>query len=189
MGGGEMSKAGGIIKTTVILTLICAVATAALAGTNLLTKDRIAEQAEKNERSAMNEVLPAETYNGVDRDGNGSVDYYRALNNDGLAGFIFTVSESGYGGKVKVMVGIGTNGHISAVKVLDASTETPGLGQKWLEKSRWQQFSERLGKQSLTKDGGEIEAVTGATITSKAVLKAVNKAVETYEEITAEEVS
>lgn len=184
-----MSKTGEIIKTTVILTLICAVATAALAGTNLLTKDRIDEQAQKNEQAAMSEVLPAEKYDGIDRDGDGNVDYYAALNGEDGVGYVFTVSSGGYGGKVKVMVGIDTAGSINAVKVLDASNETPGLGQKWLESARWKQFSGKSGKQDLKKNGGEIETVTGATITSKAVLKAVNEAVGLYEEITAKEVS
>lgn len=187
-----MSKNSGvIIKTTAILTVICAVSALLLAVTNAITETRIAESAKKAENEAMSRVIDAENYNkqSVDYEGK-SYDYYVAEDASGnFAGYIFTISQHGYGGDVKVMTGIGTDGAIAAIEVLDASSETPGLGQKATESSFWKLFSGKSGQLTASKSAsgdGQIQAMTGATVTSKAVVGAVNMALMLYEEVTKE---
>lgn len=167
-----------IAVTTVILTLICGIAAAGLALVNELTADRIAAAEQKAEQEAMTRVVTADefsenkiTVNGVEHK------YYTAVKDGTQIGYIFTVSKHGYGGNVKVMTGIGTDGKIIAVEVLDASGETPGLGQNVTKKTFWEQFKGLSGSLAV---GGNVEAVTGATISSKAVTSCVNEALDLY---------
>lgn len=179
-----MKNVKTIIVTTVILTLICGIAAAGLALTNDLTADRIASAEHKVEQKAMVRVIAADeftegtvTVNGIENK------YYTAVKDGETAGYIFTVSKHGYGGNVKVMTGIGTDGKIIAVEVLDASGETPGLGQNVAKKTFWEQFKGLSGNLAV---GGNVEAVTGATISSKAVTSCINEALDLYKKITEE---
>lgn len=187
-----MSKNGSvIIKTTAILTVICAVSALLLAATNAITEKRIAESAKKSENEAMSRVIDAENYTkqSVEYEGK-SYDYYVAEDAQGnFVGHIFTISQHGYGGDVKVMTGIGTDGAVAAIEVLDASGETPGLGQKATESSFWKLFSGKSGQLTASKSAsgdGQIQAMTGATVTSKVVVGAVNMALILHEEVTKE---
>ncbi len=175
-----MKNLKSIIITTLILTVICAVSTAGLAFTNDLTADRIAEASAKAEQEAVKRIIPAESYekNTVTHNG-AEYDYYMA-SNDNTYGYIFTVSEQGYGGQIKTMVGIDLDGKIVAVEVLSAADETPGLGQNVAKKSFWEQFKGKSGKLSVDTD---VEAVTGATYSSKAVVNCVNYALELFEKV------
>ena len=180
------SNAGIIIKTTVILTLICAVAAAALGVTNYFTEDAIKEQEEKSAAEAMSRVIAADSYEEKTVTFEGAEYVYNVARSGGnTEGYIFTVSENGYGGAVKVMIGI-KDGKTEAVEVLDASTETPGLGQKSTDPGFRDGFKGKSGGLTAAKDPKsetEIKALTGATITSKAVTAAVNKAYEIYETV------
>lgn len=178
MGGGKMKAFKTIVVTTVILTLICGIAAAGLALVNELTSDRIATAEQKAEQEAMARVITSDefledtvTVNGVEHK------YYTAVTGGTQIGYIFTVSKHGYGGNVKVMTGIGTDGKIIAVEVLDASGETPGLGQNVTKKTFWEQFKGLSGSLAV---GGNVEAVTGATISSKAVTSCINEALDLY---------
>ena len=176
-----------VIVPTVVMLLICIVVTGALAGTNLLTKTKIKEIEKSQENESMAEVLKADTYKEVkDKDKT----YNIAKNGDKTVGYIFVTTEKGYGGEVKVMTGIKPDGKISAVKVLDATTETPGLGQNTGKEEWYKQYgglsakSEvKVVKSGASKKDNNVDAVTGATISSKAVTKAVNNAVDLYNEI------
>ena len=106
-------------------------------------------------------------------------------------GYIFTTSEKGYGGEVSVMTAIDTDGNIKAVSVLDASNETPGLGQNVTKSGFYSQYSGLSGEISVVKSGAdsennEIDAVTGATISSRAVTAAVNRALQNFSEYSSE---
>ena len=173
-----------IIVTTLILTVICGISAAGLALANELTADRIASAEAKAEKKAMSRVIAADNYvdgtvelNGVESK------YYTAEKDGSIAGYVFTVSKNGYGGAVKVMTGIAPDGKIAAVEVLDASEETPGLGQNVAKKAFWTQFKGLSGEVSV---GGNVEAVTGATFSSKAVAESVNEALILYNKITEE---
>lgn len=166
-----------IIITTVILTLICGIATAGLAFTNDLTADRIEKLAAETEQKAMKRVVSAEIYEKNTVELNGNHDYYTAVSDGETVGYIFTVSTNGYGGAVKVMTGIDTDGKVIAVEVLDASNETPGLGQNVTRKSFWEQFKAQSGTLTVKQ---EITPITGATISSRAVTESVNQALKMY---------
>ena len=92
------------------------------------------------------------------------------------------------------MTAILPDGSVNAVEILDVSNETPGLGQNATQEKFYGQFSGMSGTLSVVKSGadnsaGEINAVTGATITSRAVTKAVNEALDLSKEIKTEAVS
>lgn len=176
----------GIIIPTVVMVCICIAVTGALAGTNLITKEKIALEAEKQQTESMKEVLPASSYNEktVKMDGE-EYTYYDAAKAGKSIGKIFVTAEKGYGGDDKVMTAVNANGTIKAVKVLDVSNETPGLGQNTGNAEWYSQFSGLNGKKNVKvvkngakKESNEINAVTGATISSTAVKNAVNKALE-----------
>ena len=101
------------------------------------------------------------------------------------AGYIFKTSEKGYGGAVSVMTAVNPDGTVKSVAILDVSNETPGLGQNSAKESFDSKYSGKNSGISLLKNGAdsdknEVNAVTGATITSTAVNKAVNKALQNF---------
>ena len=167
---------------------ICLVITAALAGTNLLTESKIEAIEKKQQEESMSEVLKADRYEDYDIV---SGKEYEALDQDGtVVGYIFGNTAKGYGGDVKVMTGIKADGTVNAVKVLDATSETPGLGQNTGKADFYDRYSGLSTKKEITvvksgafKDSNSVNAVTGATISSKAVTKAVNEARERFNEI------
>ncbi len=177
-----MKNIKSVIITSVILTVICAVSAAGLAFTDSLTAERIAKSEEKAERAAMSRVLPAEGYTAATVTVNGTENrYFIAKNGEDEIGYVFTVQRNGYGGKVKVMTGIAKDGKITAVEVLNASDETPGLGQNVTKDSFSEQFK-GLGGNAVI--GSNVEAVTGATISSKAAVGCVNDALDLFKHIT-----
>lgn len=179
---------------TLILAAICLIVSLALSSANAVTVDRIAKlEAEKTEK-AMSRVLEAETYTEktVEKDGKELI-YYEACDGDTVKGFIFITSANGYGGEVKVMTAIseGIPRSIKAVEILDVSSETPGLGQNATNEEFYGQFAEKSAAMTAVKSGtakntDEINAITGATITSRAVTKAVNEALALCEQIKTE---
>ncbi len=176
-----------ILIPIVVLTLIAAVMAGLLGGTNLLTKDKIDFLAAENEKTAVSKVIKADTYNKKDISYNHtSYSYYEAVSNNLVVGYAFTVSENGYGGVVSAVVGIDKIGKITAVEILDVSGETPGLGQNAKNEAFYGQFAGKFGEVSVVKNGakeGEVNAITGATITSRAVANAVNLSFKLYDEI------
>ncbi|MBE6729249.1 MAG: RnfABCDGE type electron transport complex subunit G [Ruminococcaceae bacterium] len=178
-----------VALTTVILFLICVVVTAALAGTNYITKDRIDSLNKKQEEKAKALVLSASTYEDAEISYEGeNYNYFIAKNGEEVLGYVVTVTENGYGGEIKVMVGVDTKGTVTGVNILSADDETPGLGANITKKNFYEQFKGRkknivLQKNSADKDKNEIKAVTGATISSTAANKAVNKALSLLENV------
>lgn len=171
-----------ILVPTGILFLICVVVTAALAGTNLLTKDKIAEQQLLTAENSRRIVL------GAAEEFTQEKDYYIGTAGGKPVGYVFETESKGYGGSVKVMTGIDLEGSISGVVIL-SHAETPGLGANAEKADFTNQY-----RQPAPADGisvvkfqapkeGEIEAMTGATVTSKAVTDAVNLAIAQYEEV------
>lgn len=179
-----MKKVLNIIVTSIVLTLICGIATAGLAFTNDLTAGRIEKLAAKTEQKAMGRIIEADKFDKSTVELNGEQTYYTAVKNGETVGYIFIVSAHGYGGDVKVMTGIGPDGKVIAIEVLDASNETPGLGQNVTKEDFWEQFKGQSGQLEVKQ---EINPVTSATISSKAVTKCVNEALKLYELITKED--
>lgn len=172
-----------VLKPAAILFVICVLVSAALAGTNLLTKDRIAEaQAKKAEESRMVVLPGAESFE--ERDG-----HYAGMAGGQSVGYVFETEGKGYGGTVKVMTGISAEGEITGVIVLEHA-ETPGLGANAEKADFREQYKQPVANnvggirvvKYQTPGEGEIEAMTGATITSTAVTGAVNQAILAYQD-------
>lgn len=169
------------IFPALVLVCICLVVTLALAGTNSVTSPIIAANAQKAADEARMEVLPdGDSFTQYDgKLAEGIIDCYIA---DNKAGMAVTAGYKGFGGLVKVMVGIGADGNVTGVKVTEHA-ETPGLGTKAAEPDYLKQY-QGMGEFA----GGHInndtnvDAVTGATITSNAVYNSVCEAIEQFNE-------
>lgn len=185
-----------VIKPAAILFVICVAVSAALAGTNLLTADRIARAAAQKAEESRMVVLPeAEAFQEKEgEDGTHYIGLSKEAPEGVVVGYVFETESKGYGGTVKVMTGINTEGNITGVIVLSHS-ETPGLGanaEKETFRDQYQQPVANLtGGIQVVKfqapNEGEIQAITGATITSTAVTNAVNLAIEQYQNAYASE--
>lgn len=166
-----------IAMPAIILCLICGLLTAALAGTNALTKDVIQKQSEQAEQDALNAVMPADSFEVIKEEN--KMRAFKAVKDGEVCGYAFSVSAAGYGGDVSAIIGI-KDGKITAVEITDVSGETPGLGQNVKKPD----FTDRFKGQTSTEN---VDAITGATITSNAVKSAVETALKTYEEVAADE--
>ncbi|MDR3345367.1 MAG: RnfABCDGE type electron transport complex subunit G [Oscillospiraceae bacterium] len=177
-----------IVKPAIALTAICLVCVVALAITNSLTKPKITALSEAQRTSAMLELLPAaSSFDGaaertIETDGGTApITFFCARDAKGeLIGYVFITSAAGYGGDISVMTAADTGAKVLGVKILEIS-ETPGLGMRAQEAGFLGQFIGKLAGISVTKDGADtkqIQAITGATITSNAVTQAVNNALQ-----------
>jgi len=162
-----------IIRPTLVLLIICLIASVILAIIYKQTAPLIAQNKLRAEEQARKTVLPeAETFRPV-LDGDQIV-YYEGLNEDSaLVGYVFSCFQYGYSSDVKTMVGLTTDLMINAITVV-SQMETPGLGANCTRPGFLDQFS---GKNPadiyVDKDGGDIQSLTGATITSRAVTNAI----------------
>ena len=161
------------------LFLLAAVAGLALGVTNMVTSGAIAEQQVKAAEAARRAVLPSAEHFTQQTAPEGLKDAYAGYDASGkLVGKTGTIVTKGYGGEIEITVGVDLSGAVTGVSVGGSSfSETAGLGAR--AKEAW--FAEQyIGKSSpiaLMKDGGKIDAITSATITSRAVTTAVNNAV------------
>lgn len=184
---------GKIIKNTLILTIITVIAGLGLGLVYEITKEPIAateEQAKKEAWQAVFTDVNADEFEPLEVDESAAETAIsdlgiKAVVNEvckaGDEGYIVTVTDKeGYGGDIKVTVGIQNDGTVSGVSILSIS-ETAGLGMRATEASFQEQY---VGKNTehfyVSKDGGEgeaIDAISGATITSRAFTGAVNTAI------------
>lgn len=174
-----------IIKPVGVLLAICIIIPLALSVTNKVTAKKIAELEAANSKKNMQSLIDADNFEECE---NGEITYYAAINGGETAAYIFTESSKGYGGDVSVMTAIKPNGTVAGVAILDVSGETPGLGQNAAKKSFFSQYIGLKKGVSVLKNGAkaennEVDAVTGATITSTAVTRAVNKALDDFEKV------
>ena len=168
------------------LTLITLVAAGLLAGIYSLTKDTIAATNAAKQQAAIIAVLPqVEGLNIAEPLEVDGITIFKAHQGDTFAGAAVKVAENGFGGTFHVMVGFDNAGTITGFEVLDHQ-ETPGLGSKMQE---WFQnvrtiigLNPAQSNLTVSKDGGEVDAITAATISSRAFLAAVNKAYNAYAE-------
>ena len=180
-----------IIKPVAVLLAICIIIPLALSLTNKITKDKIAELDEKNSRETMADLIEADNFTECEF-GENEFNYYTAVKDGNIIGYIFKTAEKGYGGDVSVMTAVNTDGTVKSVAILDVSNETPGLGQNAAKESFYSQYADKksgisLGKNGAESDKNEVNAVTGATITSTAVNKAVNTALKQFESVKSNE--
>jgi len=172
-----------VINPIIVLLCICIVISAALAGANMITKDRIAELSKQQKQESMEKIFVGAEFKQRE-DSNG--EYFVAVLNGEYIGYVFTEVGKGYGGAgITVMTGINADGSIKAVSIIDAADETPGLGQNVTKERFYKQFSGMTGEVTINKtdadpNKNEIMPETGATISSKAVKDAVNACMERF---------
>ena len=168
-----------ILRLTLTLLLITAVVAGLLAFVNELTAGRIDELTRQKAEQAMREVLPAQDYTPLDAAlPQGVTEAYRA----GDDGYVVRVAPNGFGGAIDMMVGVDPNRTVTGVSIISQS-ETASLGANCTREDFRAQFVGLAGGLAVTKDGGPIDALTGATVTSRAVTKGVNLALECVKEV------
>ena len=167
----------------IVLTLITLIAAAGLAAMYRVTEEPIAAAKQAKQEQAIREVLPPfDSLADVKIINETKV--FRAFDKEKkIVGLAIETWASGFGGNIKMMVGIDVNGNIVDYSLLEHA-ETPGLGSKLTDwfKTKADIRGAEIGIRpfAVTKDGGEYDAITAATISSRAFMKAINKAVETY---------
>lgn len=189
------SKVKEIVIPAVSLFVICIVVSALLAVTNKVTAPKIEQLAIETQNRTKAEVLSdAKAFSEAKTaslDGK-EYTYYEGTDESGNSvGYVFSTSAKGYGGDIDIMVGIDSKGIIKGVSILSIS-ETAGLGMNAKNESFLNQYNEKSGELSVIKNGtpseNEISALTGATITSKAMTTAVNTAQSLYSQVGGESV-
>lgn len=170
------------------LFLITAISAMILAFTNSITEPIIIKNAEKKQVEAMKKVLSeAVSFEKADMSALALVelqcavtDIYKGINEDGLdEGYAVMVSSGGYGGEISLAVGIDSELKVTGLDVISHS-ETPGLGAKCVSDAFKNQFINKSVGIEAVKNGAkdnQIDAITSATITSKAVTNGVNTAI------------
>ena len=172
------------------LLVICLVCSGLLAGVYALTKEPIDAAAKAKNEAAIMEVLPIsavtiEEERTVDFEG-ASYAYNLAYDEQGnTVGCAINVAPVGFGGPIAIKVGFDVNGVIWNTKVL-SQAETPGLGAKCVEPSFSEQFKgfdPAAKKLAVKKDGGDVDAITASTITSRAYADGLALAVKVFQAI------
>ena len=172
------------------LLVICLVCSALLAGVYALTKEPIDAAAKAKNEAAIMEVLPetavtVEEERTVEFEG-ASYTYNLAYDEQGnTVGCAINVAPVGFGGPIAIKVGFDMNGVIWNTKVL-SQAETPGLGAKCVEPAFSEQFKgfdPAAKKLAVKKDGGDVDAITASTITSRAYTDGIALAVKVFQAI------
>jgi electron transport complex protein RnfG len=190
-----------IIRSSALLGIIALIGTALLATVNELTYERIIEQEKQRVLQQLNEVVPASLFNNdliadvieVEDEAffehPAPVTIYRArMDAQAVAVMMVVTAPDGYNGDIRILAGIDTDGTILGVRVI-SHKETPGLGDPIeIEKSGWiLGFSRKSLRNpqnedwTVRRDGGEFDQFTGATISPRAVVKAVHRALQYFE--------
>lgn len=166
-----------MVRYGFILGLICVLAAGLLAGVNSLTRVKISNQAQAEELSALEEVMP-QAIKFIPVGQAPEISYYKAFDShEQLVGFVFKASGKGYSSVIQTLAGMNLQGTISAVKVI-SQNETPGLGMRVTENKFTDQFK---NQDSLSLSG--VQAITGATISSRAVMNSVIKKAQEIKEL------
>ncbi|MFH1622333.1 MAG: RnfABCDGE type electron transport complex subunit G [Candidatus Omnitrophota bacterium] len=186
-------QSNNYLKFGLTLLVICLVASGLLTSVYSLTKDKIEAQREDEETIGLREVLPrARDFKFIDKAKNS---YYIGTDARGnIVGYVFITQKKGYSSDIITMVGIDSNGIIQAIKIL-SQNETPGLGSKIVEvkedKTKWSVPSEKSEKRTAPKPWfqeqfkgknvdslDQVETITGATISSTAVIDSIKEKAE-----------
>lgn len=177
----EFVQLGGILCA---ITLVVALA---LGAVNAVTEGPITEQNAQKIKDSLENVMPGAESEQIDVPEGTTVttetknatsvtilSAYKMTKDGADAGYCVEVGPTGFGGAVDTMVGIDGDGKVTGISVISASSETPGLGARSTEPEFQAQFAGQVGTEvAVTKDGGSIDALTGATITSRAVSEGV----------------
>ena len=164
-----------VLRLAVTLLIIAGVMAAALAGVNSITAPEIAAKKAEKTQAAIAVVLPG---GGTEVEAPATDLVSKVYK--GENGYAVEVTPSGFDNTITMMVGIDNEGKVTGISVI-SHTETAGLGAVAAENtSRGEEFRGQFaglsGTVSVTKDGGQVEAISGATITSRAICKGVEAA-------------
>ena len=190
----QKTNAAAMLKLGVILALYAAAACVGLAFVYAGTEKVIAERQQADMKAALQELFPAaDDFSAIKdiRNSDPSViieegGAFAALRNGQTVGAALTVSRAAYGGAMRLMVGVGTDGKISGIKILDHS-ETPGLGANaasatyYIDRAKGIHFYDQFAGKSVNDPfvpKQDVTAITAATITSRAVAASVKAAGE-----------
>jgi len=184
-----MAKSESTLKNMIMsLTLIALGSSAGLGFVYELTKEPIALSVLNKKLNAIREVVPEFTNNPNDEmlrlpTGEGdSLDIYPAKNNGEVVGYaVNSYTSKGFSGNISLMAGFKPDGTIIGISVLNHK-ETPGLGTKMTEPEFKEQFTGKNPAEfmlKVKKDGGQVDAITAATISSRAFCDAIQRAYNT----------
>ena len=164
-----------IVRLALILFLVSAIVSGVLGFVNMLTKDRIKEQEEAARAAAYNAVLASDTYTDVtyDKEAFPTVD---ALVQAGDSGWVVELTFSGAQSSITAAFGVAPDYSITGASVI-SHAETSGLGAKITESEFLDSFVGQTEGMAVTKDGGTVDSITAATISSRAMANAANTAI------------
>ena len=167
-----------VLRLALTLLAITSVVAVALAGVNMITAPAIAELNAKNTQAAIETVLPGGGEEVTDFPAVDLVSKVYASE----TGYAVQVTPSGFDNTITMMVGVDKAGNVLGIDVI-SHTETAGLGAVADAGTPAgiafrEQFIGASGSVSVTKDGGQMDAITGATITSRAICVGVNAALD-----------
>jgi electron transport complex protein RnfG len=190
-----------ILRVGLMLAIFAIVATSLVAITEDNTRDKIVENEKQTLLAAINALVDSNVYNNdIITDvlilpktkrlntRENSIVYRARKDNQPIAAVFTTIAPNGYSGKIKLLIGVNYDGSLAGVRVI-SHKETPGLGDKIdLKKADWiLQFNNLSlidpieSKWKVKKDGGQFDQFTGATITPRAVVKAIKNALYFFE--------
>ena len=201
-----MAKLESSLKNMLLsLTAIALIAAGLMASLYSVTSEPIQKSKEQKSVEAIKAVLPA--FDKIENDTANGLNIYKAYKADGqfIGAAVESMSKNGFGGEIKVMVGFDAQGNITEYSVLEQK-ETPGLGTKMVTWFRPQTEKKKslletifhyevktaekqssiigtnpaVNKMTVSKDGGEIDAITASTISSRAFLESVRTAYNAY---------
>lgn len=176
-----------ILRPALALVIICFIITLFISATNYFTKDIIEQREVQDQidsrKMVLKEALEFKEYGKIE---NCYVGYDGDKN---IVGYTFITESKGYGGTLVVMTGITIDNKVEGIEILSQS-ETPGLGTNAENPEFKDKYKQEVPEDRFkivkgeAKNSGEIEAMTGATISSRAVTNAVNDALDRYKHIT-----
>lgn len=175
-----MAAKSNLTNMVLVLGLVCLACSAVLGGAYVITKAPIEAAAAAKTQAAVAQVLPHfETL-----EYNADAHYYTAKDGEAVVGYAIESTVVGFGGPLSLMVGVTVDGVVYNTSVLSHS-ETPGLGAKCSTDAKfmdqWRGFDPAVKKLSVKKDGGDVDAITASTITSRAYTLAVENALKVFD--------
>lgn len=175
-------------RLVIVLFAVTAIVALLLGLVNYITADKIKFNTQQKTAQAMSAVLSADSYEPMSADSysdeSGLVSsVYSALDEGGnTVGYVVEAAPVGFGGAINMVIGIKSDGTVSGVSIVKMS-ETSGLGANAKNQSFRDQYTGLSGTIAVDKDGGTIDALTGATVTSRAVTSGVNAALKAVSSI------
>ena len=176
-----------IVKLGALLLVVCAISASLLGFANEMTKDKIVEQREYQSQQSRIAVLPeADRFEAIDQakfeeivSANERVlEVFTGFSGDTVVGYVVKTAPNGFSGAVEVITGIDMDGRLSGVRI-GSHAETPGLGAN----ATLPDSSREVKTVKIPPGDNEIQAISGATITSKAVTEGVTFASEVFNKL------